>query len=237
MRSCARTARLAPSAALYTEQLLNFESRLERALRVDMPPDGRCAAVCAQAPRTRRARRDAGWRSRPAFCSASAIVGGHLAHLAAIQPCRRRGRAHGGRARSLAAHRRRGADAELDDVLKDSKLRLKPDAGIVSYASSCTFRGHRVPHLVVQTPSGPVTVMVLVHESVRQPDAIRRTRLSRNHRARAGPRQHRRAHARSRHRRRCEICSASPRASTIRSSGRAEPVLAAPRSRPRSAGR
>ena len=26
-----------------------------------------------------------------------------------------------------------------------------------------------MPHLVVQTPSGPVTVMVLVHESVRKP--------------------------------------------------------------------
>jgi len=61
------------------------------------------------------------------------------------------------------------ADSELNNVLKDSKLRLKPDAGIVSYASSCSFRGHRVPHLVVQTPAGPVTVMVLVHESVRKP--------------------------------------------------------------------
>jgi hypothetical protein len=57
---------------------------------------------------------------------------------------------------------------ELADVLKDSKLRLKPDAGVVSYASSCAFRGHRVPHLVVQTSSGPVTVMVLVHEAARQ---------------------------------------------------------------------
>ena len=56
---------------------------------------------------------------------------------------------------------------DLEQVLKDTKLRLKPDAGIVSYASSCTFRGYQVPHLVVQTPSGPVTVMVLVHESVR----------------------------------------------------------------------
>jgi len=36
----------------------------------------------------------------------------------------------------------------------------------VSYASSCTFRGHLVPHLVVQTAMGPVTVMVLVHDSV-----------------------------------------------------------------------
>jgi hypothetical protein len=46
---------------------------------------------------------------------------------------------------------------------------LSAAAGIVSYAASCAFRGHRVPHLVVQTPSGPVTVMVLVHESVSRP--------------------------------------------------------------------
>ena len=98
---------------------------------------------------------------------------------------------------------------ELDDVLKNSKLRLKPDAGIVSYASSCTFRGYKVPHLVVQTASGPVTVMVLVHEAVRHAHAIRRAGLSRNHRAGAGPRQHRRAHARSRHTERVKS-SASP---------------------------
>ena len=61
------------------------------------------------------------------------------------------------------------ADTELNDVLRDSKLRLSAAAGIVSYAASCAFRGHRVPHLVVQTASGPVTVMVLVHESVRRP--------------------------------------------------------------------
>jgi hypothetical protein len=60
-------------------------------------------------------------------------------------------------------------DADLNEVLKDSRLRLKPAAGVVSYASSCSFRGHKVPHLVVQTQSGPVTVMVLVHEAVRNP--------------------------------------------------------------------
>ncbi len=59
-------------------------------------------------------------------------------------------------------------DPALQDVLKDSKLRLLPAAGTVSYASSCSFRGHKVPHLVVQTPSGPVTVMVLVHEPLRK---------------------------------------------------------------------
>jgi hypothetical protein len=59
----------------------------------------------------------------------------------------------------------------LEDVLRNSRLRLGAGAGIVSYASSCEFRGHRVPHLVVQTESGPVTVMVLVHEHV--PKSVR----------------------------------------------------------------
>jgi hypothetical protein len=57
-------------------------------------------------------------------------------------------------------------DPELEAVLRDSHLRLGNGAGIVSYANSCSFRGHVVPHLVIQTGSGPVTVMVLVHESV-----------------------------------------------------------------------
>jgi hypothetical protein len=37
---------------------------------------------------------------------------------------------------------------------------------MVSYAQSCEFRGRHVPHLVVQTAMGPITVMVLVHETV-----------------------------------------------------------------------
>jgi hypothetical protein len=59
--------------------------------------------------------------------------------------------------------------AQLDAVLRDTHMRLEQGAGVVSYASSCEFRGHLVPHLVVQDASGPVTVMVLVHESVRTP--------------------------------------------------------------------
>jgi hypothetical protein len=55
----------------------------------------------------------------------------------------------------------------LDRVLAASHLGLKGNAGLVSYANSCLFRGHLVPHLVVQTDSGPVTVMVLTHEAAR----------------------------------------------------------------------
>jgi hypothetical protein len=36
----------------------------------------------------------------------------------------------------------------------------------VVYANSCYFRGHFVPHFVVTTAAGPVTVMILMHEHV-----------------------------------------------------------------------
>jgi hypothetical protein len=36
----------------------------------------------------------------------------------------------------------------------------------ISFANSCWFRGRHVPHLVVQTPGGPVTIMVLPDEEV-----------------------------------------------------------------------
>ena len=151
---------------IFTEKLLKFESRLERALRVDIPPRadvlpfGRKRGGAATAPRR--------WMALAAsVLLGAAIVGG--VWLSLPQPSL---------AAAVVAHMAGEPEAwqrteavpqpELADVLKDSKLRLKPDAGIVSYASSCAFRGHRVPHLVVQTAKGPVTVMVLVHESARQ---------------------------------------------------------------------
>jgi Protein of unknown function (DUF3379) len=150
----------------FTEQLLKFESRLERAMRVDIPvsanvlPFDRKRGSAAPPPRR--------WMALAAsVLLGAAIVGGIW--LASPQPSL---------AAAVVAHMAGEPEAwqrtnavpgpELQEVLKDSKLRLKPDAGVVSYASSCMFRGHRVPHLVVQTSSGPVTVMVLVHESVRQ---------------------------------------------------------------------
>lgn len=57
------------------------------------------------------------------------------------------------------------ADSQvLDSVLGRAGLSLRPDALHVSYASSCLFHGDRVPHLVVQTEQGPVTVIVLPNE-------------------------------------------------------------------------
>jgi hypothetical protein len=62
------------------------------------------------------------------------------------------------------------ADADaVDKVLAKSGIRLQRGLGAVSYASNCEFRGQVVPHLVVQTEQGPVTVMVLRGEKPTAP--------------------------------------------------------------------
>ena len=59
--------------------------------------------------------------------------------------------------------------AVLGRVLERGGIRLRPEVGTVSYANSCRFRGRTVPHLVVQTDGGPVTVMVLRNEPLDAP--------------------------------------------------------------------
>jgi hypothetical protein len=57
--------------------------------------------------------------------------------------------------------------AEVKETLARAGVAIDMDSRKVMYAHSCMFRGHVVPHLVVSTPQGPVTVMVLRHESVK----------------------------------------------------------------------
>ena len=56
-------------------------------------------------------------------------------------------------------------ESALALVLRKSGVALAPGA-VVTYAHSCWFRGQFVPHLVVQSASGPVTVMILPGEQV-----------------------------------------------------------------------
>jgi hypothetical protein len=57
--------------------------------------------------------------------------------------------------------------AEINETLAKAGVALDMGSDKVMYAHSCLFRGHVVPHLVVSTPQGPVTVMVLRYESVK----------------------------------------------------------------------
>jgi len=66
----------------------------------------------------------------------------------------------------------RVSQEQLAAVLTRSQVAMGSGLGPVVYASSCRFRGHVVPHLVVTTPSGPVTVMILEHERVRRQETF-----------------------------------------------------------------
>jgi hypothetical protein len=56
--------------------------------------------------------------------------------------------------------------AELDAILQRAGVRLDAGSGDVVYARTCEFRGREIPHLVVRTADGPVTVLVLAGERV-----------------------------------------------------------------------
>jgi hypothetical protein len=58
------------------------------------------------------------------------------------------------------------SSAPLADVLRSANLRLDPIHDEVVFAQTCFFRGRLVPHFVVRTDQGPVTVMILPNEKV-----------------------------------------------------------------------
>jgi hypothetical protein len=168
--------------AAYTEKLRGFEARLARALQIEVdagksgaairgegrPGEGRPAQVVSLADRPRRGGPPRVPGARWLALAASVVFGAVVVGLIWVVPSR-------SLAAAVVAHMAGEPGAwqtdapvpgsQLNAVLEDSKLKIMPQAGMVSYASSCRFRGHMVPHLVVQSDSGPVTVMVLVHES------------------------------------------------------------------------
>jgi Protein of unknown function (DUF3379) len=68
--------------------------------------------------------------------------------------------------------------AATDAVLAGAGVTLDAADTTVSYARTCLFNGHWVPHLVVRTASGPVTVMVLRQEHIATREAFRQNGYS-----------------------------------------------------------
>ena len=64
------------------------------------------------------------------------------------------------------------AKPQLASVLERAGVQLTGDPGAVTYAGLCPFRGHYVPHMVVQSESGPITVLVLPDEKIHGPITI-----------------------------------------------------------------
>jgi hypothetical protein len=154
---------------LFTEGLLRFESSLGRALHVGVPADDAATPRFKAAPPALRLSNRRGWLAMAASVLMAVVVAGVLwvagpgSSLAADVVTHMGGEPDAWRTQAPV----QGSD--LEAVLRNTHLRLSENAGPVSYAASCEFRGHHVPHLVIQTGAGPVTVMVLVHESVPKP--------------------------------------------------------------------
>ena len=59
------------------------------------------------------------------------------------------------------------APADVASVLRTAGVEFDATLAVV-YAAPCPFRGRRIAHLVVQTANGPMTVMLLPHEKVKE---------------------------------------------------------------------
>lgn len=151
----AHTAECA-ACARHREELLRMDQLIYRALNVEIG-----------APQTRV---PAGRHWVPRWVAAASIVAACVLLLLVWLSLPR-----GALAEQLVAHIEGEAQSlvqtsdvveaeRLRQVLARSGVRLRPSAGAVSYAMSCWFRGHYVPHLVVQTDRGPVTVLLLTKE-------------------------------------------------------------------------
>ena len=68
--------------------------------------------------------------------------------------------------------------AATSQVLAGADVSLDPADTTVTYARSCLFDGHWVPHLVVRTAAGPITVMVLNQEHIAARQSFRQNGYS-----------------------------------------------------------
>jgi hypothetical protein len=154
-RGCAACAR-------HQDELRAMDGLIRRALEVSPPP--REAAGPARA---------GAMRSRFLAIAASLVAGVALALVVLVAVPR------AAIAREVVAHVQHEPDAAapgaplpaaaIEVVLAPAGLRLGAGAGTVSFAARCVFAGQVVPHLVVQAPGGPVTVLVLGHRTVSRP--------------------------------------------------------------------
>ena len=88
------------------------------------------------------------WLTRPSVALAGELVG-HVGHEAGSWE-----------------QRQQVPAAAVADVLRQAGVQFDPALPVV-YAMACPFHGRLMPHFVVQTDHGPMTVMLLPDEKVR----------------------------------------------------------------------
>jgi hypothetical protein len=162
-----------PECRQFQREMIALEANIRRAL--DQPPLGQSpAAQSSVVPlsahvRSRPTRRFAAWSG---WALAASILVMTVTTLAVWTVYPTQTLAHDvvmhveGEPKSWTSSEQT-SPATLNDILRPAGVELDTASGDVMYARSCLFRGHKVPHLVVKTSRGPVTVLVLRYEHVK----------------------------------------------------------------------
>jgi hypothetical protein len=145
-----------PDCARYRQELQTMDKLIYRALAIDAP-DEKVDSQPSRKPEPSRA-----WRMAASVLVTVAVGALSLWLLTPRQSFAAEVIAHVKHEQFSLVRTSATVDEQtLEKILAASRLRLKPGAARVSYAQSCPFRGQHVPHLVVQTEHGPVTVLVV----------------------------------------------------------------------------
>ena len=158
-----------PDCERYVQETLRMNALIKRALQVAVPEN------LPQRPRASAAR-SFGPRWWAMAASAVITVGVVVGILAVGTP-------QTSLAGELVEHMAHEPDAmtstsarvasdQLDGALRAKGLHLAKPVTDMSYLQSCRFRGNFVPHLVVQTERGPVTVIILLDEKIATPQVF-----------------------------------------------------------------
>lgn len=157
-----------PACARHRQELQQMDLLIHRALKIDTQINAAAPPQRAVAPE-----RPVQWRLAASVLAA--VLTGLLLWVAnPRETLAEQIVAHAQEEASAMVRTAQTVDPEtVAGILALSAVRMKPDAVAVSYAQSCPFRGHRVPHLVVQTDAGPVTVLLLAQEkSISKPQTF-----------------------------------------------------------------
>jgi hypothetical protein len=152
-----------PACARYQDELRDMDVQIARALAVDATHIRKSGAALAPADITARRPR---WLALAASIAIGLSVGLALWISSPRPSLAREVFDHVAHEPEALAATFPVAPELLASVLDPYGTRLRPGSGDVTYAKRCIFEWRVVPHLVVQTPQGPVTVLLLRHRNV-----------------------------------------------------------------------
>ncbi len=58
------------------------------------------------------------------------------------------------------------SDSRIARAVPEDVATMNHDAGLITYAQTCSINGKEVPHLVMQGVHGPITILLMPHEKV-----------------------------------------------------------------------